>query len=93
MATITVHLRKLEYLIRTNIGEELNLVNWRIIMQSPSLNFANIFFIAYKLGPWLLLNNFAKLISRQIRSIISTNRQILYPPIFVLIRYFVQYTF
>jgi len=28
------------YRIRTNIGEELNLVNWRIIMQSPSLNLA-----------------------------------------------------
>jgi len=33
-----------KYHIRTNIGEELNLADWRIIMQSPSLNFANIFF-------------------------------------------------
>jgi len=32
------------YCIRTNIGEELNLVNWRIATQSPSLNLANIFF-------------------------------------------------
>jgi len=33
------------YHIRTNIGEELNLVNWRITTQSPSLNLANIFFL------------------------------------------------
>jgi len=32
------------YRIRTNIGEELNLANWRITMQSPSLNLTNIFF-------------------------------------------------
>jgi len=30
--------------IRTNIGKELNLANWRIVTQSPSLNLANIFF-------------------------------------------------
>jgi len=32
------------YRTRINIGEELNLVNWRITTQSPSLNLANIFF-------------------------------------------------
>jgi len=37
------------YRIRTNIGEELNLVNWQIITQSPSLNLTNIFSIVYKL--------------------------------------------
>ena len=31
------------YHIRTNIGEELNLANWRITMQLPNLNLANIF--------------------------------------------------
>jgi len=36
--------RKNKYHIRTNIGEELNLVNWQITTQSPSLNLANIFF-------------------------------------------------
>jgi len=38
-----------DYHIKTNIGEELNLANWRIAMQSPSLNLANIFSIAYQL--------------------------------------------
>jgi len=37
------------YHIRTNIGEELNLMNWQIVIQSPSLNLANIFSIAYQL--------------------------------------------
>jgi len=32
------------YCIRTNIGKELNLVIWRIAMQSPSLNLVNVFF-------------------------------------------------
>jgi len=34
-----------EYRIRTNIGEELNFADWRIAMQSPSLNLANIFLL------------------------------------------------
>ena len=29
--------------IRTNIGEELNLTNWQITIQSPNTNLANIF--------------------------------------------------
>jgi len=37
------------YRIGTNIGKELNLTNWRITMQSPSLNIANIFSMAYQL--------------------------------------------
>jgi len=32
------------YCIRTNIGKELNLANWQIATQSPSLNLANILF-------------------------------------------------
>ena len=32
-----------KYCIRTNIVEELNLANWQIAIQSPSLNLANIF--------------------------------------------------
>jgi len=40
---------KVKYRIRTNISEELNLVNWRIATQSPSLNLANIFSIVYQL--------------------------------------------
>jgi len=34
----------LKYHIRTNIGEELNLVNWWFVTQLPSLNLTNIFF-------------------------------------------------
>jgi len=34
------------YHIRTNIGEELYLANWRIAMKLPILNFADIFSIA-----------------------------------------------
>jgi len=34
----------MNYHIRTNIGKELNLANWRIVMKSLSLNLANIFF-------------------------------------------------
>jgi len=37
------------YHIRANIGEELNLANQRIAMQSPSLNLTNIFSIVYHL--------------------------------------------
>jgi len=37
------------YHIRTNIGEELNLANWQITTQLPSLNLANIFSIGYQL--------------------------------------------
>jgi len=54
-------------------------VNWQIAMQSPSLNLANICSIAYQLWPYLLLNDFAKSISRQIHyfnkspNIISAN--------------------
>jgi len=33
----------MKYRIRTNIGEVLNLAKWRIAMQMPSLNLANIF--------------------------------------------------
>jgi len=40
-------IHNLMYRIRINIGEELNLANWRIATQSPSLNLANIFSIAY----------------------------------------------
>jgi len=41
----------IKYRMRTNIGMELNLVNWRIAMQSPSLNFANIFFYSISSDP------------------------------------------
>jgi len=42
-------LLKVIYHIRTNIGKELNVVNWRIAAQSPNLNLINIFSIAYQL--------------------------------------------
>jgi len=45
------HITQQTYYIRTNIGKELNLANWRIVTQSPSLNLANIFSIAYQLLP------------------------------------------
>jgi len=37
------NVRPFKYHIRTNIGEELNLADWQIAMQSPSLNLTNIF--------------------------------------------------
>jgi len=33
-----------KYHIRINIGEELNMANWQIVMQSPNLNFTHIFY-------------------------------------------------
>ena len=33
------------YYIRTNIGEELNLVNWQTATRLPNLNFANILIV------------------------------------------------
>ena len=35
--------RKGKYRIRKNIGEELNLVNWRIKIKSPIFYLANVF--------------------------------------------------
>jgi len=66
------------YRIRTNIGEELNLANWRI----AKFKYHHFFYS-------ISIPDFAKLISRQIHYFILTNRQI-YPPIFVLIRYYLH---
>jgi len=69
------------YYIRTNIGEELNLENRQIVMQSPNLNLTNIFFYSISFMTLVTFEwyDFTKSISRQIHifnklpNIISTN--------------------
>ena len=41
--TLIFDLTAKNYRIRKNIGEELNLANWRIKIKSPTFNLANFF--------------------------------------------------
>ena len=49
----------INYRIRTNIGEELNLENWQIFTRLPNLNLVNIFLYHFTYDPscfwWHLL--------------------------------------